>query len=363
MKFTVNPGPSQLSPETEDDIRHAIDDGVLSLSHRSSKFTEISRHCIDGLRAHLAVPTDYRIFYFDSATQVWHSMAANLVEKHSFHFVNGAFSGKAYDAAKALGKNAVKDEVILGEQNIFSRAAIPEGTELITACYNETSTGVCMQREDVRELRAAHQDALLAIDVTSCAGAVPLTISDADIWYFSVQKCFGLPAGLAIAIVSPRAYERSLELGVRRTNLAGIWSWERLEETMLNDKFQTPHTPNVLNIYLLGKQCARFLEVGGVEAMHRQTLEKKSLIEEWVQKHPSLTPFVPNITHRSDTVYTVKAAPEFVAAARDACKEAGITLGAGYGKIKNETFRIANFPAVTRDMLMQVFETVHRVSI
>lgn len=362
MKFTVNPGPSQLSSQTEDDIRRAIEEGVLSLSHRSSQFTEISRHCVDSLRAYLSVPNDYRTFYFDSATQVWHSLAANVVEKHSFHFVNGAFSGKAHDAAKALGKSAVKNEVAWGEQNDFSRAAIPEGAELITACYNETSTGVCMQPEDVHELRAAHQEALLAIDVTSCAGAVPLTISDADIWYFSVQKCFGLPAGLAIAIVSPRAYERSVELTTRGTNLAGIWSWQRLEETMINDKFQTPHTPNVLNIYLLGKQCARFLEAGGVDAIHRQTLEKKSSIEEWVLRHPALSPFVHNVTHRSDTVFTVRATPEFVTAARNKCKDAGITLGAGYGKIKGDTFRIANFPAVTREMLLDVFEAIHSVT-
>jgi phosphoserine aminotransferase len=90
--ITFNPGPSQLSTETENDIQRAIHDGVVSISHRSTKFTEISRECVHGLRELLNIPSEYRVFYFDSATQVWHSMAANLVEKQAFHFINLLFA-------------------------------------------------------------------------------------------------------------------------------------------------------------------------------------------------------------------------------------------------------------------------------
>lgn len=360
--ITFNPGPSQLSPETQDDIRRALSEGIPSISHRSSKFTDVSRECIQGLRKLLNVPSDYRIFYFDSATQVWHSMVANLVEKQTFHFVNGAFSAKAKDAVVALHKHAVTDEVAWGEQNDFVGVEIPNETELVTACYNETSTGVRMLPTDVRVLREKALGAILAIDITSCAGAVPMTVSDADIWYFSVQKCFGLPAGLGLALISPRAYGRALSLHEKGSIHAGIWGWENLEETMLNEKYQTPHTPNVLNIFLLAEQCKRWNKAGGLASIVKEAERKITLIDTWVEHIPAFSQFVQDAAHRSATVRTISADPAWITRAKEACKAADITLGAGYGKLKTNTFRIANFPAITEDMLGKLFSALDSVA-
>ncbi len=360
--ITFNPGPSQLSPETESDIHRAISDGIVSISHRSSKFTDISRECINGLRELLQIPSDYRVFYFDSATHVWHSMVVSLVEKQTFHFVNGAFSSKARDAAVALHKHAISDEVAWGEQNDFSTAEIPHESELVTACYNETSTGVRMLPKDITLLRTKAPNTILAVDITSCGGAVPMTVSDADIWYFSVQKCFGLPAGLAIAIVSPRAYERALSLHKKGATHAGIWGWENLEETMLNDKYQTPHTPNVLNIFLLAEQCKRWNKSGGLSPIVQETERKMALIDAWIGGHAALSQFVPGTVHRSTTVRTVSADPDWISRAKEACKHDGITLGTGYGKIKSSTLRIANFPAITEHMLEKLFKAIDAIT-
>ena len=89
--LTLAPGPSQISPAVAKDIVHATQTGILQTSHRSKHFSEISRSAIEGLREYLDVPNDYRIFYFDSASSVWHSLIANLVSERSFHLVNGAF--------------------------------------------------------------------------------------------------------------------------------------------------------------------------------------------------------------------------------------------------------------------------------
>ena len=59
--YTLSPGPSQISPETKEDIRRAIDDGILEISHRSAKFTEVSRRAIEELRAYLKVPDNYLV--------------------------------------------------------------------------------------------------------------------------------------------------------------------------------------------------------------------------------------------------------------------------------------------------------------
>ncbi|MBI5470522.1 alanine--glyoxylate aminotransferase family protein [Candidatus Kaiserbacteria bacterium] len=351
--FTLSPGPSQISPETKDDIRKAIDEGILEISHRSSRFTDISRLCIQELRAYLNVPADYRIFYFDSATHVWHSLAANVVEKSSFHFVNGSFSGKAMQASKMLGKDAHAVEAPWGEQCDFASALVPKDAELITVCCNETSTGVKMTDDEIRLLREKYPDAILAVDITSCGGGIPLSMTNADVWYFSVQKCFGLPAGLAICIVSPLAYARSLDLQKAGKNLAGIWAWGALEEMMSNDLYQTPQTPNVMNIYLLGSQCQRWNKSGGLSKCVETTLKKKWIFEEWMQGRMGCAYFVQDEEHRSDTVFVVGAAQDNIKSARELLQKKGIELGTGYGRIKKDTFRIANFPAITESMLLE----------
>ena len=62
--------------------------------------------------------------------------------------------------------------------------------------------------------------------------------------YFSVQKGFGLPAGLGILIM-----RRDLEF--KGQNI----SPHRNFKSMINsaDQYQTMETPNVLDIYLLAK--------------------------------------------------------------------------------------------------------------
>ncbi|MEN9561488.1 MAG: hypothetical protein RIQ56_761 [Candidatus Parcubacteria bacterium] len=354
--FTLSPGPSQISPETKQDIRDAIDTGVLELSHRSSKFTAISRNCIEQLRAYLNIPPSYRVFYFDSATQVWDSLISNLVVDSSAHFINGAFSAKARDASKFLYKNASFFETPWGTQNDFANTNIPRDAELITACFNETSTGVRMLPEEVRALKAAHPDAILAIDITSCAGGVHLNLEDADVWYFSVQKCFGLPAGLGVAIISERAYLRSVELMRMGKNEAGIWAWEKLDETMKNDVYQTPQTPNVLNIYLLGSQCERWNKDGGLSKRSQETLTKKQHFEEWMLERKGCAFFVQDASHRSDTVFVVAAEQDDIVRAKELLKTKKIELGGGYGKIKKDTFRIANFPAISEKMMLETLD-------
>ena len=358
FNITFNPGPSQISEATKVDIQTAVDQRWLEISHRSPQFSDISRHCITELRQLLGIPDDYRIFYLDSASQAWHSILCNVVAKNSFHFVNGAFSEKCYKAAQAVNKVPLTDVVEWGQQNNFSLSVVPDEAELITVCANETSTGVFLDAATLQKISNHNPDKLLAVDITSCAGAVKLPISQADLWYFSVQKCFGLPAGLGILMVSPRAYQRSLELAGQGQNLAGIWQWEKLAKPMEAKDHQTPQTPNVLNIYLLGQQAARWNKAGGLKALAQQTEEKMHFLSQWVSDRPDLDFFVTNPVHRSPTVLTVRAQPEVIQNMHQKAQIAGFKLGSGYGKTKTEVFRVANFPAIGMNDLQSLTQAL-----
>ena len=50
---------------------------------------------------------------------------------------------------------------------------------------------------------------IIALDLVSSVPATPIDLSLVDTAYFSVQKCFGLPAGMGVWIVGPKCFEVS----------------------------------------------------------------------------------------------------------------------------------------------------------
>ena len=88
--------------------------------------------------------------------------------------------------------------------------------------------------------------------------SLPFNIKDVDTFYFSVQKCFGLPSGLGIWVYNNRCLDRHNEL--RKSKKTGTYhSLHRANEMSL--KCQTPETPNVLAIYLLSKVTEDMIKI------------------------------------------------------------------------------------------------------
>jgi len=208
--FTFNVWPSQISNDVYKDIIMATTNWVLSISHRSNDFTDMSKSVHDWLRKLLNIPDNYKIFYLSSATETMEVVIRNFVVKNSFHLVNWAFSDKFYKTSLEIWKNAQKEQI---EQWIWDfEYKIPDETELICLTQNETSTWVYIPNEHIAYLRKNNPEKLIAVDIVSSVGWVFPIISDADIWFFSVQKCFWLPAGLGIMIVNEKAIEKSKEV-------------------------------------------------------------------------------------------------------------------------------------------------------
>ena len=74
--------------------------------------------------------------------------------------------------------------------------------DVVAWAHNETSTGAMVP------VVRPQTDALVLIDATSGAGGLPVNMDQADIYYFSPQKCFASDGGLWLAAMSPAALER-----------------------------------------------------------------------------------------------------------------------------------------------------------
>ncbi len=65
---------------------------------------------------------------------------------------------------------------------------------------------------------------------------------------------------------------------------------------------------------------------------------------------------IKNPSVRSRTVIAVKAAPDLIEKIKKDAKKHGFLLGEGYGVLKKDTFRIANFPALRKKEIARLMK-------
>jgi phosphoserine aminotransferase len=344
MHANFTPGPSQLYFTAADHARQAFKEGIPSISHRSKQFEQISKNATDGLRQLLNIPADYHIFFTGSATEVWERIIQNLVEEKSFHLVNGSFSSKFFEIASQMNRKPVKLQATEGD-GFAEPIQVPVNTELIAITHNETSTGVSIPLEMIYQLRADNPGALIAVDAVSSLPYPTIDITKIDSIFFSVQKGFGLPAGLGIWIVNQKCIDKAESL-VKKGHSIG--SYHNLPSLLSHAvKNQTPETPNVLGIFLLSKIVEDFLRKG-IDIIRKETEYKSTLLYQALDQHPLLSAFVKDKRFQSKTVI-VADTQSHTEKLTKFLSEKGLHPGDGYGPSKKTQLRFANFPAHSKE--------------
>ncbi len=343
------PGPSKVYSNISEYIYEAHMKGFMSINHRSDEFMWLSQEVKKTLRTKLGIPEDYRILFLSSATESWEVIAQSLTRKTSQHFYNGAFGKKWYQYAQALHTKAIPTAFEMNQPLPIHELNPDADCICITHC--ETSNGTYISSVLLDELdKQRNSDQLIAVDSTSSMAGLVLPWEKADYWFASVQKCFGLPAGLGIAVVSPAAAKRAEELN-RNDHYNSL---VRILEN--EEKHQTHFTPNVLGIYLLYRTQDYSKTIDIVEA---KLLKRFQYWVDFLDGFSDFSFLVENPIVRSPTVIALTTA--WVEKVKQLAKEAGITLGNGYGEWKTSSFRIANFPAIKKKEI-EALSTILRKS-
>jgi phosphoserine aminotransferase len=330
------PGPSRIHTQVPAYVKEAARAGVLSMNHRSEEFMALCKKTSTLLKQRLRIPKDYVILYTSSATECWEIIAHSLIETESFHFFNGAFGQKWFDYTQRLhtGAKAIP----------FHREQVPalllenldtEGVVCIT--QNETSNGTQIDNSLLKAFREKNPKSIITVDATSSMAGIALDFKQADVWFASVQKCFGLPAGLAVMVCSPRAIAHAQKVNNR------LYYNSMPSMLAMMQKWQTTHTPNVLSIYLLMRVM---MDSPSIATTHKQTVSRFKEWQQFFRSFSSLKLLVDNESVRSITVLPLEASTTDVQRIKKAAKKNGLLLGEGYGDLKTTTFRIANFPAI-----------------
>ena len=288
-------GPSKVRPAQIEAITAGADT-IIGTSHRKPAVKNLVGSIREGLSELFSLPEGYEIVLsLGGATAFWDAATFGLIEKKSAHLSFGEFSSKF---AKAAAAAPWLDTPLVTEAEVGTapdpKAAAAEGADIIAWAHNETSTGAMVP---VTRPNPDNAEQLVVVDATSGAGGLPVNMADADVYYFSPQKCFASDGGLWLAAMSPAALER-----IEKINSSDrfIPAFLNLQTAVDNSrKNQTYNTPAVATLLMLEEQVKWMNTNGGLDGMVKRTTENSSILYDWAEARPEATPFVAEPSARS----------------------------------------------------------------
>ena len=336
-------GPSKVRPAQIEAITAGADT-IIGTSHRKPAVKNLVGSIREGLSELFSLPEGYEIVLsLGGATAFWDAATFGLIEKKSAHLSFGEFSSKF---AKAAAAAPWLDTPLVTEAEVGTapdpKAAAAEGADIIAWAHNETSTGAMVP---VTRPNPDNAEQLVVVDATSGAGGLPVNMADADVYYFSPQKCFASDGGLWLAAMSPAALER-----IEKINSSDrfIPAFLNLQTAVDNSrKNQTYNTPAVATLLMLEEQVKWMNANGGLDGMVKRTTENSSILYNWAEARPEATPFVAEPSARSLVVSTIDFEDSVDAAAVAATLRAnGILDVEPYRKLGRNQLRVGLFPAI-----------------
>ncbi|AKK10652.1 phosphoserine transaminase [Corynebacterium uterequi] len=333
-------GPSKVRPAQIDAIANGATH-IIGTSHRKPNVKNVVGSVREGLAELFQLPDGYEIVLsLGGATAFWDAATFGLIENRSAHLVYGEFSGKFAAASRKAPWLAEPIVVETAPGGAPKPAELADAeADVVAWAHNETSTGAMVGVE------RPNDHALVTIDATSGAGGLDVDMAQADVYYFSPQKCFASDGGLWLAAMSPAALDRIAQI---KASGRFIPAFLDLQTAVDNSrKNQTYNTPAVATLLMLDAQVAWMNAEGGLAGMVRRTTANSNALYSWAEAREETTPYVADPAQRSLVVGTIDFDDAIDAAAiAQALRDNGIVDVEPYRKLGRNQLRIGLFPAI-----------------
>ena len=274
--------------------------------------------------------------------------------------VNGSFSRRFAEVARALGKEVEVIETPLGTgadlEAARDRLGAGEPFDAVTVCASETSSGVLTAPSEIGALLTpdVRRGAWLLVDAVTLLGAGPLDVgrNGIDLALAGTQKALALPPGLGLFAVSRAMLEAAPAGG------SYFLDARRIVETHRARK--PPMTPTIPLLRALEAQLAAIAD-GGLEA--RLDPEGSPAASGWERRfarhaamsartRPSLRRWRASASsaptgsrpRRRSRRSRSRERPDLLAG----MAEDGFRIGAGYGELKSTCVRIGHWATIGR---------------
>ena len=317
-----------------------------TLGHRGKEYAQLQAETVDMLKKIFF--TDQNVFLStSSASGIWEAAIRNCVTPDETVLATccGAFSDKWAAVAKSCGRKVDELKVDWGKPvlpEMIDEKLAAGKYAAVTLVYNETSTGLTNPVVEISEMmKEKYPDVLVFVDSVSAMVGLPLHFDKLgwDVTFASVQKAFAIPPGLAVALVSNRALEKSKDVPDR----GYYFDFQQFAKSAA--KNQTPTTPNIPHIMALNFQCEKLLaeSMEKVWGRHKQMADH---VRTWAKEKFDI--FCEE-KYASNTLTAIRNTKGInVAETINAIQEKHNTIfGNGYGKLKEQAFRIAHMGDIT----------------
>ncbi|MCG3226813.1 MAG: alanine--glyoxylate aminotransferase family protein [Candidatus Heimdallarchaeota archaeon] len=348
------PGPT----EVDEEVLKA--QAKYMIGHRSQDFTDLYDSVLSQLRKFFK--TEQHVLVIAASGTIFMDITArNLIRsgKKALCCINGSFSDRMHKAVVGSGKEADRLDVEWGKAikpEMIREKLEQSDYDVVTICYNETSTGVKAHLKEISDVLKDYPETLLSVDAVSSMGGDLLYPEEmgTDLVYASSQKCFAMPPGLAIGVVSQKALDRASEVEGRGlyTDLVAVLGY-------YEKKKQTPSTPAISLLYALDFQLKKMLKEGA-EGVYQRHKAMADYTHKWALDR-GFGLFAEE-GYRSITVTTVaNKLGKDVGALNKALGEKGMILANGYGKLKDQTFRIGHMGDHTLEDIKELLNYIDEI--
>ncbi len=345
------PGPTEVREDILDVMKTPM------IGHRSKEFSELYDSVIPKVKKVLY--TENKVFLStSSATGLMEGAIRNCVKERALNLVCGAFSKRWHQITKANGKEADVVEVEWGKAILpeMVRDALKTGKyDAVTFVHNETSTGVMNPIYEIAEVMKEFPDVSFLVDAVSSMVGVKIEVDrlGIDVCLAGVQKAFALPPGLALCSVSEKALKKAESIP-NRGYYFDFLTFLKYDQ----DKHQTPTTPIISIIFALDKQLDRFFEEG-LENRFARHLEMANYVRDWTRQYFA---FFPDEKYLSNTLTAIKNTRGIsVADLNKELGKRGAMISNGYGKLKEQSFRIAHMGDLTLDDMKWLLSQINEI--
>lgn len=329
------PGPTPIPPAVQAAMNKPM------IGHRSNEASTLIKEISERLKPFFGT-IESPLLFTGSGTSVLEAAVINTVQpkEEALVVVTGVFGDRftkiltEYDVTvrrldvewgKTPDPDAVKNIL---EQHPNIKAVF------LTQC--ETSTGVLNPIEKLAAVVREQSDALIIVDAVSSMGAVPFEMDQwgIDITVAGSQKAFMIPAGLAFAAVSQKAWQ----IIEKNKNPKFYLDFKRYRDNLI--KGTTPFTPAVSLLFGLGA-ALELLEQEGLPQVFKRHEAMKEMTRSAIRALS--LPLMTSDEDASPTVTSVYQADGWDSEKiRSDLKNMGIVIAGGQQHLKGKIFRIGH---------------------
>jgi len=354
------PGPVEFSPA----VLRAL--AAPSPSHVAPEFIEVFSRALGRLREVCLTKDAFPFVVAGSGTLAMEMAVANLVEEGDAALVvnTGYFSDRMSKLLERHGARVTQVKAPVGSAPSVEevKAAFSKGAfKVMTVTHVDTSTGVRADASGLLAVANAH-GALSIVDGV-CATAGEEFRQDAwgaDVYLTASQKAVGVPPGLALLTVSPRALEawRKRKTPVRSVYL-DFAEWLPIHEAYLAKKPSYFATPPVNLIAALDVSLGQLL----AEGMEARFTRHRTLAEAFRAAWRALgLTLVPKTEALAANTLSALYLPDGVdgSLVGKVAAEGVILAGGLHPEIKARSFRVGHMNAVNPSDVLATVGAVER---